>query len=72
VVRLVAIEHERSPAQIALAWLLCEPPLDAVVVGATRLAHIDDALGALDATLDERSVSRLEALCQPHAIQGHD
>jgi aryl-alcohol dehydrogenase-like predicted oxidoreductase len=36
------------PAQVALAWLLNRPAVDAVVLGATKVHHVDDAVAALD------------------------
>jgi aryl-alcohol dehydrogenase-like predicted oxidoreductase len=40
-------------------------------VGATRLAHLDDAIAAADVTLDDAEVSRLEAPYRPHRVLGH-
>jgi 1-deoxyxylulose-5-phosphate synthase len=71
-VRQVAAEKSAAPAQISLAWLFGRPAVNAVVVGATRPGHIDDAIAALDIALDEDAVSRLEARYVPHAIQGHE
>jgi aryl-alcohol dehydrogenase-like predicted oxidoreductase len=71
VVRAVAAERGVSPAQIALAWLLGQPAVTAPIVGATRLAHLDDAIAAADVTLDDAEVSRLEAPYRPHRVLGH-
>jgi aryl-alcohol dehydrogenase-like predicted oxidoreductase len=70
-VRRVAAEKSVAPAQISLAWLLGRPAVNAVVVGATRPGHIQDAIAALDVSLDEDTVSRLEARYVAHDIQGH-
>ncbi|HEY8043970.1 MAG TPA: aldo/keto reductase [Streptosporangiaceae bacterium] len=71
VVRAVAAERGVSPAQIALAWLLAQPAVTAPIVGATRLAHLDDAIAAVDLTLDDAERARLEAPYRPHRILGH-
>jgi aryl-alcohol dehydrogenase-like predicted oxidoreductase len=71
VVRAVAAERGVSPAQIALAWLLAQPAVTAPIVGATRLAHLDDAIAAVDLTLDDAERARLEAPYRPHRVLGH-
>jgi 1-deoxyxylulose-5-phosphate synthase len=67
----IAEERGLSPAQIALAWLLGKPGVTAPIVGATTLAHVDDAVAAVGVTLSDKEVARLEALYRPHAILGH-
>jgi aryl-alcohol dehydrogenase-like predicted oxidoreductase len=58
-------------AQVALAWLLHKPGVTAPIVGATKLAHIEDALAAEELALSEEEISRLEEPYVPHAIAGH-
>jgi aryl-alcohol dehydrogenase-like predicted oxidoreductase len=43
----------------------------APIVGATKTAHVSDAVAALDVTLDEDEVARLEAPYRPHPVIGH-
>jgi aryl-alcohol dehydrogenase-like predicted oxidoreductase len=57
--------------QVALAWLLGRPGVTAPIVGATKLEHLEDALGAEQLSLSEAEVERLEELYVPHAIAGH-
>jgi 1-deoxyxylulose-5-phosphate synthase len=71
VVRAVATERALRPAQIALAWLLGKPAVTAPVVGATKLRHLEDAIAAVDVTLGEDEVARLEAPYRPHPVLGH-
>lgn len=71
VVRAVADERGVPPAQIALAWLLGKPAVTAPIVGATKESHLDDAIAAVELTLSEDEVARLEAPYRPHAILGH-
>jgi 1-deoxyxylulose-5-phosphate synthase len=67
----VAAEHGVPPAQVALAWLWHKPGVTAPVVGATKAAHLDDALAAEQLALDEAEIDRLEKPYRPHPISGH-
>ncbi len=60
-----------KPTQIALAWLLAQPGVTAPIVGASKLPHLDDALGALDVRLEAGEIAFLEELYQPHPVLGH-
>jgi aryl-alcohol dehydrogenase-like predicted oxidoreductase len=71
VVRAVAGERGLPPARIALAWLLGKPAVSAPIVGATRLSHLDDAIAAVDLTLTDEEVARLEAPYLTHPVIGH-
>ncbi|MFF7649968.1 aldo/keto reductase [Streptomyces sp. NPDC007983] len=70
-VRAVAGERGVSPAQVALAWLLSRAAVTAPIVGATKLSHLEDAVAAVDLTLDDDEIARLEAPYRPRAIMGH-
>ncbi|TDC61779.1 aldo/keto reductase [Actinomadura sp. GC306] len=70
-VREVAKERGVPAAQVALAWLLGKPGVTAPIVGATKLAHVADAVAAEGLTLDEGEVGRLEAPYRPHPVLGH-
>jgi aryl-alcohol dehydrogenase-like predicted oxidoreductase len=65
VVTQVAEETGTPMARIALAWLLSRPGVTAPIIGATRPAHLDDAIGALDTTLTDEQLGRLEAPYRP-------
>ena len=67
----VAAERDAPSAQVALAWLLSGPTVTAPIVGATRLGHISDALAAVQLTLTEEEVRRLEEPYLPHQVLGH-
>ncbi|MEJ7760242.1 MAG: aldo/keto reductase [Gemmatimonadaceae bacterium] len=67
----VAEEIGAQPGEVALAWLLSRPGVVAPIIGATRVEHLDTAARALELTLSNEQVGRLEAAYRPHAIKGH-
>jgi 1-deoxyxylulose-5-phosphate synthase len=67
----VAARRGVKPTQVALAWLLAKPGVTAPIVGASKLPHLDDAIGALDIRLDAADIAFLEELYQPHPVLGH-
>jgi aryl-alcohol dehydrogenase-like predicted oxidoreductase len=54
-------------AQVALAWLLSKRDVTAPIVGATKLKHLEDAIGALDVKLDDEEIAALESPYRPMA-----
>jgi aryl-alcohol dehydrogenase-like predicted oxidoreductase len=68
----VALRHGRTRAQVALAWLLSRPGVTAPIVGATRLAHLEQAIAALDVTLGADDLAMLEAPYRPRLTAGID
>jgi aryl-alcohol dehydrogenase (NADP+) len=70
-VAVIAERRGAKPTQIALAWLLAKPGVTAPIVGASKLAHLDDAVAALDVRLEPEEIVFLEEPYQPHAILGH-
>ena len=67
----VAAERGVPSAQVALAWILQKPGVTAPIVGATKVAHLEDALAALELRLSEDEIARLEAPYVPHRVAGH-
>ena len=59
------------PAQVALSWLLRKPGVTAPIVGATKPAHLADALAAEELVLSDDEVARLEEPYVPHPVLGH-
>ncbi|GBQ22751.1 putative aldo/keto reductase [Gluconacetobacter sacchari DSM 12717] len=57
-------------AQVALAWLLQKPGITAPIIGASKPAHLEDALAALSLTLDQAEIAALEEPYVPHPIAG--
>lgn len=71
--RVVAVAGNRgeSPARVALAWLLSRPGVVAPIVGASKVAHLDDAIAALDLQLTPEEIASLEEPYRPHPVLGH-
>ncbi|UED86128.1 aldo/keto reductase [Streptomyces profundus] len=69
-VAAVAAEREVPPARVALAWLLADPRITAPIVGATAARHVEDAVGAVELTLTEAEIERLNEPYVPHAVAG--
>ena len=57
-------------AQIALAWLLQNDAVTAPIVGATKMEHLETAVGALGVKLSKEEVAALEAPYVAHPIAG--
>ncbi|KYF64332.1 aldo/keto reductase [Sorangium cellulosum] len=60
VVKAVAAESGKTPAQIALAWALLHPAVTAPILGARTLEQLEDNLGALDVRLTDGQRARLD------------
>jgi aryl-alcohol dehydrogenase-like predicted oxidoreductase len=55
----VAREVGHSMAQVAINWAANRPAVGSVLLGATRLAQLEESLGSLDFTLPAELVTRL-------------
>jgi aryl-alcohol dehydrogenase (NADP+) len=70
-VQEVAKARGVNGSQVALAWLLNKPHITSPIIGATKMAHLDQAIAALEIKLDETEVKHLEEPYQPHPVLGH-
>jgi aryl-alcohol dehydrogenase (NADP+) len=66
----VANERAVSMAQVATAWMLSKPGITAPIIGATKPNHIDDAVAAVDLTLSDDEIAKLEEPYVPHPVAG--
>lgn len=72
--RVVEIAEKREVLRIhvALAWLLHKAPVAAPIIGATKISHLEDAVGALSVKLTPEEIAYLEEPYVPHGIVGHN
>jgi len=67
----LAAEIGKSPGQLALAWVLSHPEVTIAISGSDTIEQIDDALGALGWTLDEKIRRQLDESSAPFtAVRG--
>jgi len=59
--RPIAEAHGRPVAQVALAWLLAQPVVTSVIVGAKRPEQLADNLAAIDLVLTADELATLDA-----------
>ncbi|MEH6938300.1 aldo/keto reductase [Bacillus sp. JJ664] len=57
-------------SQIALAWLLQKEPVAAPIIGATKISHLENSVGALSVKLTTEEVAYLEEPYVPHPVVG--
>ncbi|MFC4357125.1 aldo/keto reductase [Halobium salinum] len=60
-IRSIAEAEDASPAQVSLAWLLSKEVVDAPIVGPRSTEHLRENLSALELSLDDDQVERIEA-----------
>jgi aryl-alcohol dehydrogenase-like predicted oxidoreductase len=65
VVDEVARAHKATHSQVALAWLLQQPAVCSVIIGARTLAQLDDNLAAGKLSLSEEELARLSHASEP-------
>ena len=70
-VESIADKRGIEPAQVALAWLLNKPYVDAPIIGATKLWQLESAVDALRIDLTDAEIERLERPYRPKPVMGH-
>jgi aryl-alcohol dehydrogenase-like predicted oxidoreductase len=61
----MAQERGLTASQLSLLWIKDQPGITAPIIGPRTLAHLEDALGILDKTLDEADRPLFDALVHP-------
>ncbi|MFE7932292.1 aldo/keto reductase [Streptomyces sp. NPDC057456] len=77
VVKEVAAELGRTPAQVGLAWTLHNPGVTAPIIGARTVEQLQENLGTLDVDLTPSQKARLDEVSAidlgfPHAMLASD
>src|SRR6202171_5744239 len=62
---IIAKAHESTVARVALAWVQAQPGVTSTLIGARRLAQLEDNLKALDIKLSPEELARRDALTRP-------
>src|SRR5271154_3552993 len=61
----IAKAHESTVARVALAWVQAQPGVTSTIIGARRLAQLEDNVKALEVKLSPEELGRLDALTKP-------
>src|SRR5438876_2837136 len=68
--RDIAEKKKATPAQIALAWLLAQKPWIAPIPGTTKLARLDENIGAVSLRLTPDDLREIESAASRITIRG--
>lgn len=71
-VEQLAADRGVKMAQIALSWLLHKAWVDAPIVGASKIEHLEDAVEALEIDLSDSDIAYLEEPYGPVPVSGHE
>jgi len=66
-----AIKRGVSNACIAYAWLMHQPGVTTPIVGASKIAHIEDAVAATEVKLNAEEIEYLKEPYTPHPVMWH-
>jgi aryl-alcohol dehydrogenase-like predicted oxidoreductase len=58
--REIGQRHDKSPAEVAIAWTLRHPAVSAAIVGGRRPDQVDGIVGAADFRLSEDEIDEIE------------
>jgi aryl-alcohol dehydrogenase-like predicted oxidoreductase len=70
VLRTIAERKKATPAQIALAWLLAQNPWIVPIPGTTKLARLEENIGAAAITLTADDLREIDSAASKIEIQG--
>ena len=59
---IIALRHQASIAQVALAWMLADPVITSPIIGATSIEQLNENLGALNVKLSEDEMISLNKM----------
>ena len=67
---VIAADKGVTPAQLALAWILHQGPDIAPIPGTTKIARLEENIGAVDVTFTADELARIAAAVPETAIEG--
>ena len=65
----VAKQINKPAAQVALNWVITQPGITSTIIGATKLAQLNDNLQATEITIPAELRKRLDEASAPEALQ---
>jgi aryl-alcohol dehydrogenase-like predicted oxidoreductase len=68
--RKIADRKKAAPAQIALAWLLAQKPWIVPIPGTTKLARLEENIGAVSVNLTSDDLREIESAASKITLQG--
>jgi len=66
-VEAIAKDHDATASQVSIAWLLAQPAMTSVILGARTVEQLVDNLGASDLELSAAEIARLSEASAPRA-----
>jgi aryl-alcohol dehydrogenase-like predicted oxidoreductase len=66
----IAARKKATPAQIALAWLLAQKPWIVPIPGTTKLARLEENIGAADIQLTLDDLREIDTAASKITVQG--
>jgi aryl-alcohol dehydrogenase-like predicted oxidoreductase len=69
-VRQLAARQQATPAQVALAWLLAQRPWIVPIPGTTKLARLEENLGAVSVELTPEELAGIDAATSRITVHG--
>ena len=67
----IGAQHDATPAQIALAWLLAQKPWIVPIPGTRKLHRLDENIGAVDIELTADDLAEIEEAMAGITVVGH-
>jgi aryl-alcohol dehydrogenase-like predicted oxidoreductase len=64
-VKQLAGELGKTPAQLALAWVLSHPEITVAIIGCDTMVQVTENVGALGRALDDSVREKLDAVSAP-------
>ena len=58
-------KYDKTPVQVALAWILDHEEITAPIIGADLPEHMEEACGAVGWTLDAEDRAQLDEVSKP-------
>ena len=55
----IAAQHDATPSQLALAWLLKRSPVMLPIPGTSKVAHLEENVAAAEITLSDQEFAEL-------------